>query len=125
MVSLNASVLDQLPGSLSGGQRQRVGIARAIATESCFVVADEPATALDVSVQAQILNLLKDLQEQIGLSCLFISHDLAVVEHMSDRIAVLSNGRLVEVGDRDTILSSPRHPQTRALIEASSRADDF
>ena len=121
-VGLDRSVLTQRPGTLSGGQRQRVGIARAIATEPCFVVADEPVTALDVSVQAQILNLLKDLQDQLGLSYLFISHDLAVVEQMSDHIAVLSGGLLVEVAETAEILNHARHPHTQTLVQTARRA---
>ena len=120
-VGLDRSVLNQRPGTLSGGQRQRVGIARAIATNPSVVVADEPVTALDVSVQAQILNLLKDLQEQLGLSYLFISHDLAVVEQMSDRIAVLSGGLLVEIGETTEVLSHPRHLQTQTLVRMARR----
>ena len=120
-VGLSLSLARELPGKLSGGQRQRVGIARAIATEPRFVVADEPVTALDVSVQAQILNLLKDLQDQLGLSYLFISHDMAVVEHVSDRIAVLAEGRLVETGPAAEILTNPIHPHTEALVQAARR----
>ena len=120
-VGLDTRLLDERPTALSGGQRQRVSIARAIATEPCFIVADEPVTALDVSVQAQILNLMKDLQDRLGLSYLFISHDLAVVEHMADRMAVLSEGRLVEVGETAQILTDPRHPHTQALVKSAAR----
>ena len=123
-VGLDRGVLKERPGTLSGGQRQRVGIARAIATDPCFVVADEPVTALDVSVQAQILNLLRDLQDELGLSYLFISHDLAVVEQMSDRIAVLSGGLLVEIGATAEILNHARHPHTQTLARMARRAVD-
>ena len=120
-VSLDPAVLDDLPSSLSGGQRQRVGIARAIACLPRFVVADEPVTALDMSVQAQILNLMRDLQEELGLSYLFISHDVAVVAHLSDTIAVLSDGEIVEHGETDAVLTQPAHPVTQALVRAARR----
>jgi ABC-type oligopeptide transport system ATPase subunit len=119
LVGLRDAHRDQLPSALSGGQRQRVGIARAIATRPKLIVADEPVTALDVSIQAQILNLLRDLQEQLGLSYLFISHDLAVVEHMARRIAVMSRGLLVETGEMSQLLANPTHPSTKRLIEAT------
>ena len=121
MVSLDRAVLDDVPRSLSGGQCQRVGIARAIACRPRFVVADEPVTALDVSVQAQILNLMRDLQEELGLSYLFISHDVAVVSHMADTVAVLSDGRIVENGETDEVLTRPRHPVTQGLVHAARR----
>ena len=122
-VGLDSNYLDQRPAALSGGQRQRVGIARAIATSPQFVVADEPVTALDVSIQAQILNLLRDLQDQLGLSFLFISHDLTVVEHMADRIAVMSRGRMVELAATAELFDSPRHPHTQRLVDLARSVD--
>jgi len=121
-VGLDHSVLTQRPGRLNEGQRPRVGIARAIATNPCFVVADEPVTALDVSVQAQILNLIKDLQDQLGLSYLFISHDLAVVEQMPDRITVLSAGLLVEIGQTAEILNLATHLHRQDLVRRARQA---
>ena len=117
-VGLDAADLDKLPHQFSGGQRQRISIARALATEPDFLVCDEPTSALDVSVQAQVLNLIKTLQRQSGLTCLFISHNLAVVPHVSNQVAVMYLGRLVELADRATLFSRPRHPYTQMLLDA-------
>jgi peptide/nickel transport system ATP-binding protein len=118
MVGLSANHLNRYPHSFSGGQRQRIVIARALALQPEFVICDEPVSALDVSIQAQILNLLKDLQREIGLTYLFISHNLAVINYVADRIAVMCAGRLVELAPRRTLFDNPLHPYTRALIAA-------
>ena len=123
LVGLNPSFINRYPHEFSGGQRQRIGLARALATNPSFIVADEPISALDVSIQAQVVNLMADLRGQLGLTYLMVSHDLSMVRYISDRVAVMYLGRIVEIGNRDSVFDTPQHPYTRALLSAIPTPD--
>ena len=123
LVGLNPAFINRYPHEFSGGQRQRVGLARALATNPALIVADEPISALDVSIQAQVVNLMADLRQRLGLTYVMVSHDLSMVRYISDRVAVMYLGRIVEIGSRDAVFDTPRHPYTQALLSAIPTPD--
>jgi len=123
LVGLDPRFLNRYPHSFSGGQRQRISIARALALQPELLICDEPVSALDVSIQAQVLNLLKDLKNELGLTYLFISHNLAVIDYIADRIAVMHRGRIVEIAPRSELFSNPTHPYTQSLLHAVPHPD--
>src|SRR4051794_33612641 len=123
LVGLGAKAIDKYPQEFSGGQRQRIGIARALALDPDVIICDEPVSALDLSVQAQVLNLLNDLQKQLQISYVFISHDLSVVQHVADRVAVMYLGRIIETGPTEAVFDRPNHPYTAALVSAAPKLD--